>query len=65
MSLGAETLDPVPQGEHRVGVWDRSGVLQCGTKWWGKVGVAGLPPGAGGHERCPADWATRGLSCRY
>lgn len=34
-------------------------------RMWGKGGVACPPLGVGGHERCPADWATRCLSCRY
>lgn len=62
MSLGAETPDLVPQDGHMEGVLDRSGVSHCGMKTWGKAGVADLPPGAGGHEKCPADWVGRALS---
>lgn len=31
VSQAAGTLDLVPQGERRAGVWDRSGGGQCGT----------------------------------
>lgn len=64
-SQGAGTLDPVPRAEHRVGVWDGSGVGQCCTRRWGKGEAAGPPLGVGGRARCPTDWATRCLRCRY